>query len=169
MRPWTRILGIDPGFRITGYGVIESNGQESRYVSSGIVEPLKVDNPSERLKIIFDGIRNIIGEFQPNELSIEKVFMHRNADSAIKLGQARAAAICASFDAEVVVYEYAAREVKKAIVGKGAAQKDQVQHMVRILLNYSEPLSSDASDALGIALCHAHFRSSALNLAEVMG
>jgi crossover junction endodeoxyribonuclease RuvC len=168
MRPWTRILGIDPGFRVTGYGLIESNGQESRYVTSGIVQAVKADKPAERLKIIFREVSALIEEFHPDELAIERVFVHRNADSALKLGQARAAAICASFDADMEVYEYAAREVKQAVVGKGGAQKDQVQHMVRILLNYSEPLKEDASDALGIALCHAHSRSSVLRLAEAM-
>ena len=102
-------------------------------------------------------------------MAIERVFVHRNADSALKLGQARAAAICATFATEIPVYEYAAREVKQAVVGKGAAQKDQVQHMVRVLLNLSDPVKGDAADALGIALCHAHSRSSVKQLKEAMG
>jgi crossover junction endodeoxyribonuclease RuvC len=168
MRPWTRIVGIDPGFRITGYGVIESNGQESRYIDSGIFEPKKVSDPAARLQIIFNSVAALIDRHAPDELAIERVFVARNADSALKLGQARAAAICATFAAEIDVFEYAAREVKQAIVGKGGAHKDQVEHMVKILLNLSEPLSADAADALGIALCHAHSRSSQARLAEAL-
>jgi crossover junction endodeoxyribonuclease RuvC len=168
MRRWTRIVGIDPGFRITGYGVIESNGQESRYIDSGIFEPRKVDDPAERLQIIFSSVSALIDRHQPDELAIERVFVARNADSALKLGQARAAAICATFAGEIKVFEYAAREVKQAVAGKGSAHKDQVQHMVRILLNHAEPLTADAADALGIALCHAHSRSSQVRLAEAM-
>jgi crossover junction endodeoxyribonuclease RuvC len=153
---------------VTGYGVIESNGQESRYIASGIVEARKGESASARLQIIFCSVGDLIEQFAPQELAIERVFVHRNADSALKLGQARAAAICASFDADLSVFEYAAREVKKAVVGKGGAQKDQVEHMVRILLNLSDPLTADAADALGIALCHAHSRSSQILLAEAM-
>lgn len=168
MRPWIRILGIDPGFRYTGFGVIESNGQESRYIGSGVIKAIDADAPAARLHIIFDEVANLVTEYQPSELSIERVFVHRNADSALKLGQARAAAICATFSADLPVYEYAARQVKQAIVGKGGAQKDQVQHMVRILLNLSEPVVGDAADALGIALCHAHTRSSQELLKEAL-
>ena len=168
MRAWTRILGIDPGFRITGFGVIESNGQESRYITSGIVPAVKAEGTAARLRIIFSEVTALTAEYHPDELAIERVFVHRNADSALKLGQARAAAICATFEADIPVFEYAAREVKQAVVGKGGAQKDQVEHMVRILLNLDEPATADAADALGIALCHAHTRSSAQLLKEAM-
>jgi len=168
LRAWTRILGIDPGFRITGFGVIESNGQESRYITSGIVPAVKAEGTAARLRIIFSEVTALTAEYHPDELAIERVFVHRNADSALKLGQARAAAICATFEADIPVFEYAAREVKQAVVGKGGAQKDQVEHMVRILLNLDEPATADAADALGIALCHAHTRSSAQLLKEAM-
>jgi crossover junction endodeoxyribonuclease RuvC len=168
VRPWTRILGIDPGFRVTGYGIIESNGQESRHIANGVVKADKAATAAARLQIIFTEIEALIARYHPDELGIERVFLHRNADSALKLGQARAAAICASFAAQVAVYEYAAREVKQAVVGKGSAEKRQVEHMVRILLNLDEPVTGDAADALGIALCHAHTRSSSARLQEAM-
>jgi len=168
MRPWTRILGIDPGFRLTGYGVIESNGQESRYITSGVLQAVKAGGPTARLHLIFDEVAALIDTHRPEELAIERVFVHRNPDSALKLGQARSAAICATFASDLAVFEYAAREVKQAIVGKGSAQKDQVQHMVRVLLNLSSALKEDEADALGIALCHAHSRTSALLLKEAM-
>ncbi len=168
MRAWTRILGIDPGFRITGFGVIESNGQESRYITSGVIPALKEEGTAPRLQIIFSEVAALVGEYHPDELAIERVFVHRNADSALKLGQARSAAICATFGSDMAVYEYAAREVKQAVVGKGGALKDQVEHMVKILLNLDEPVRADAADALGIALCHAHTRSSKQQLEEAM-
>ena len=168
MRSWVRILGIDPGFRTTGYGIIESNGQESRHIASGAIKAVKADSPAGRLKIIFDEVASLAAIHEPQELSIERVFVHRNPDSALKLGQARAAAICACQTFDIPVFEYAAREVKQAIAGKGSAGKDQVEHMVKILLCYSEKLQSDESDALGIALCHAHTRTVKQQYAEAM-
>ena len=159
MRPWIRILGIDPGFRVTGYGVIDTNGQESRYITSGVINAGKIESGSARLEKIFNDVRELVETYAPEEMAVERVFLHRNADSALKLGQARAAAICASFGGQLSVYEYAAREVKQAVVGKGSAAKEQVQHMVRILLSVREPLEIDASDALGVAVCHAHKRT----------
>lgn len=153
-----RIIGIDPGFRLTGYGVIDTDGQSSRYVAHGHVKNT-ADDPAERLKRIFSVMRDVIAEYQPHELAIEKVFVAKNADSALKLGQARSAAICASFEADIPVHEYAARLVKQSITGRGSADKEQVQHMVRVLLSYTGDLTHDESDALGIALCHAHNRS----------
>lgn len=114
------------------------------------------ENFPERLKQIYDGVFRIARDYEPNELAIEQVFVHKNADSALKLGQARGAAICGALAAGLPVYEYAAREVKQALVGKGSADKLQVQHMVKVLLGLSEPLQIDASDALGVALCHQH-------------
>jgi crossover junction endodeoxyribonuclease RuvC len=153
-----RILGIDPGFRLTGYGLIDTNGQESCYVAHGSIRNTSAD-PAVRLKNIFSEIRRIIDTYQPDELSIEKVFVAKNADSALKLGQARSAAICASFDSHVSVHEYAPRLMKQSITGRGSADKEQVQHMVRVLLSYKGSLTLDESDALGLALCHAHARS----------
>ena len=151
----TRILGIDPGSRITGYGVIESLPQGSRYIASGSIR-VKADTFPERLKQIFDGVSEVIALYQPQQMAIEQVFMHKNADSALKLGQARGAAICATLNNSLPVYEYAARQIKQALVGKGNAEKSQVQHMVKILLNIQGDIQVDAGDALGICLCHSH-------------
>jgi crossover junction endodeoxyribonuclease RuvC len=168
MRPWTRVLGIDPGFRVTGYGVLDTNGQQSRYVASGVIKTIQEDSLAGRLEIIFRGVASLVEEHGPEELAIERVFVAKNADSALKLGHARSAAICASFGHAIPVFEYAARQVKLAIVGKGGASKEQVQHMVRVLLTIDGALTMDASDALGIALCHAHSRTVAQQYAEAM-
>jgi crossover junction endodeoxyribonuclease RuvC len=153
-----RILGIDPGSRLTGYGVIEETERGSyRYIASGSIR-IKADSFPERLKQIFDGITEVIALYHPEEMAIEQVFMHKNADSALKLGQARGAAICASMVSGLPVSEYAARQVKQALVGKGSADKSQVQHMVKILLSIQGELQIDASDALGISLCHSHYK-----------
>jgi crossover junction endodeoxyribonuclease RuvC len=169
MRPWIRVVGIDPGFRTTGYGIIDTNGQQSRHVASGVIQVAKIDSVAGRLERIFAETGAILGAYKPRELAVERVFVHKNADSALKLGQARAAAICASFGRNLPVFEYAAREVKLAIVGKGGAAKEQVQHMVRVLLGMDSKLElpEDAADALGIAVCHAHTRNLALRYAEV--
>ncbi len=154
----TRILGIDPGSRITGYGIIEETSRgSSRYIASGSIK-VKANLFPERLKQIFDGVTEVIALYQPTEMAIEQVFMHKNADSALKLGQARGAAICASMVAGLPVSEYAARQVKQALVGKGGADKSQVQHMVKILLCLQGELQEDAGDALGISLCHSHYQ-----------
>jgi len=139
---------------------LESNGQESRYVASGVISAAKkADSVSGRLEVIFNEVSQLVTDFAPQELAVEQVFVHRNPDSALKLGQARAAAICASFGSGIIVFDYAPREVKQAIVGKGSASKEQVQHMVRVLLALKNDLLIDESDALGIALCHAHKRT----------
>ncbi|ORU93418.1 MAG: crossover junction endodeoxyribonuclease RuvC [Cycloclasticus sp. symbiont of Poecilosclerida sp. N] len=150
-----RILGIDPGSRVTGYGVIEVTGRLVKYVDSGCIRTGKGALP-DRLKKIYLGVQEISQHHQPQEMAIEQVFMGRNADSALKLGQARAAAICAVFEEEVAVFEYAARQIKQALVGKGSADKTQVQHMVKILLKLQGDPQMDASDALAVALCHFH-------------
>ena len=150
-----RILGIDPGSRITGYGIIEVDGRQVSYIDSGCIRTNGGDLP-DRLKKIYQGVREITEHYKPQEMAIEQVFMGRNADSALKLGQARAAAICAVFDHEMTVFEYAARQIKQALVGKGSADKTQVQHMVKILLKLQGDPQIDASDALGVALCHFH-------------
>lgn len=162
----TRILGIDPGSRLTGYGVIEKTDRgTTRYIASGCIR-IKADSFPERLKQIFDGITEVIALYQPTEMAIEQVFMHKNADSALKLGQARGAAICASMVAGLPVSEYAARQVKQALVGKGSADKMQVQHMVKILLSIQGELQIDASDALAISLSHAHYQQTAQRLKQ---
>ncbi|GAW85769.1 crossover junction endodeoxyribonuclease RuvC [Bathymodiolus platifrons methanotrophic gill symbiont] len=153
----TRILGIDPGSRLTGFGVIDETATGYQYIASGCLR-IKGDNFPLRLKQIFAGISDIVEQYQPAEMAIEQVFMHKNADSALKLGQARGAAICAVQLFDIPVYEYAARQVKQAVVGKGSADKLQVQHMVKILLGITGELQIDASDALGISICHANFQ-----------
>ena len=153
----SRILGIDPGSRLTGFGVIDTTATGYQYVASGCLR-IKGDDFPLRLKQIFAGISDIVEEHQPTEMAIEQVFMHKNADSALKLGQARGAAICAVQLFDIPVFEYAARQVKQAVVGKGSAGKLQVQHMVKILLGITGELQIDASDALGISLCHANFQ-----------
>ncbi len=151
-----KILGIDPGSRLTGYGIIDFFPSGYRYVTSGTLK-ITGDNFPQKLKQIFDGILQVTNEYQPEQMAIEQVFMSKNADSALKLGQARGAAICAVQMHDIPVFEYAARQVKQTIVGKGGADKIQVQQMVKILLNIQGNMQIDASDALGIAICHAHF------------
>jgi crossover junction endodeoxyribonuclease RuvC len=153
----TRILGIDPGSRVTGYGVVDTDGHSTRYVASGCITCGSKDF-ARRLEIIFDGIQARVAEFAPDEIAIESVFMHRNADSALKLGQARAAAICATFAGEAALFEYAARAVKQAVVGRGGADKQQVQHMIKALMGLRALPAPDEADALAVAICHAHGR-----------
>jgi crossover junction endodeoxyribonuclease RuvC len=160
----TRILGIDPGSRITGFGIVDSDAGGVRYVTSGCIRT-EGSEFAPRLREIYVGVRALMEEHGPQEVAIERVFMHRNADSALKLGQARSAAICATFDAPVGIHEYAARAVKQALVGQGGAEKPQVQHMVKMLLGISAELAADEADALAIALCHAHSRSLVARLA----
>jgi crossover junction endodeoxyribonuclease RuvC len=151
----TRIIGIDPGSRVTGYGIIDQEGQVLRYVASGCIR-IKGEALAERLGMIFTGVQQVIDEYRPGEMAVERVFMNKNADSALKLGQARGAAICAGVTRTVPVNEYAAREIKQAVVGKGGATKEQVQHMVRVLLSLDKQPPSDAADALAVAICHGH-------------
>lgn len=152
-----RILGIDPGSRLTGFGVLDFEADNASYVASGTVQSIDGDFPV-RLKRIFDSISEIVAEFRPDAVAIESVFVHRNAGSALKLGHARSAAICATFETDVEVFEYAPREIKQAVVGTGSATKDQVQHMVVTILNLDGEPSTDAADALATALCHGHQR-----------
>jgi len=153
-----RILGIDPGSRQTGYGIIDSDGRQSAHVDSGCIY-VKGDDFAERLGYIFQQVSEIIVEYQPVELSIEQVFVNKNVDSALKLGQARGAAICAAVNAGLKVSEYTPKAVKSAVVGTGNATKEQVQHMMSMLLQLEKGLQADQADALGIALCHAHNRN----------
>ncbi|MEO7324641.1 MAG: crossover junction endodeoxyribonuclease RuvC [Dokdonella sp.] len=157
----TRIIGIDPGSQRTGVGIIDVDATgKSQHVFHTALNLLGNENFAGRLKQIFDELSSIVSEYKPHEAAIERVFMARNPDSALKLGQARGAAICAVMNRGVGVSEYAAREVKQAVVGSGAGDKTQVQHMVCILLNLSGRLQADAADALAIALAHAHTRAS---------
>jgi crossover junction endodeoxyribonuclease RuvC len=155
----TLILGIDPGSRITGYGVVRDTGRGCEYVASGCIRTGAGELP-ERLQIVYRGVREIIQTYHPVTMGIEKVFMARNADSALKLGQARGAAIVAGAEESLEIAEYSATQVKQAVVGTGSANKEQVQMMVMHKLT-SKP-QIDASDALAIAICHAHTRSSLL-------
>jgi crossover junction endodeoxyribonuclease RuvC len=151
-----RILGIDPGSQRTGYGVIECGGADSTSLVHGCIA-VRGDALNDRLRQIFEGVQKLVERFRPDEVAIERVFVNRNADSALKLGHARGAALCA-VPAAMPVFEYTPRAVKLAIVGFGAAEKAQVAHMIRTLLTLQGKLTADASDALAVAVCHAHSR-----------
>jgi len=151
-----RILGVDPGSRRTGFGVIECRGPDYVHVAHGCLNVGKVAM-AERLRLIFDGLQSLIEEHQPAEVAVERVFVNRNVESALKLGQARGAALCA-VPKGVPLFEYAPRAIKMALVGSGAAEKSQVAHMIMALLRLEERISPDASDALAVAVCHAHSR-----------
>lgn len=150
-----RILGIDPGLRVTGFGVIDKEGQHLHYVASGCIKTPDVELP-ERLKVIFDSLADVIAQHQPHQAAVEKVFVNVNPQSTLLLGQARGAAICAAVTANLPVSEYTALQVKQAVVGNGHAVKEQVQMMVQRLLKLPGMPSPDAADALACAICHAH-------------
>lgn len=157
----TRIIGIDPGSRCTGYGIIDSDGFRHQYVASGFVK-IKGDELPERLGMIFSEISKVIEEWQPLTMGVELVFVDKNVDSALKLGQARGAAICAGTNAKLDVGEYTPRAIKKAVVGVGSADKKQIQQMIKLLLKLDFAPQSDEADGLAIAVCHAnhmHVRS----------
>ncbi|WP_457666462.1 crossover junction endodeoxyribonuclease RuvC [Thiolapillus sp.] len=158
-----RILGIDPGSRVTGFGVIDSDGRQSRHVHSGCIRTASKDF-SARLGEIYCGIQAVLEEHAPQQVAVEQVFMASNPASALKLGHARGAAITAAVIATLPVYEYTPRAVKLALVGTGAAEKEQVQHMVRLLLGVRQRMGLDESDALAVALCHAHTNVNAQKL-----
>jgi crossover junction endodeoxyribonuclease RuvC len=162
------ILGIDPGSQVTGFGVIVLEGKALRYMASGCIRT-RGGEMASRLRIIFEGAAQLVEQYQPDEICVERVFLHRNADSALKLGQARAAALCGTFGRSVPVHEYAAREIKQAITGSGAAEKVQVAHMVRTLLAVRGPLAADAADALAVAICHAQLRTGRALRAKLEG
>ena len=150
------ILGIDPGSRITGFGVIDNQASRIDYIDSGHIK-VSGDSLPQRLGFIFAAVDDVIRKHQAEQMSIENVFMARNADSALKLGQARGAAICAAHQAGLEIAEYAPREIKQTIVGSGAATKEQIQHMVKRLLGIRQDLQADEADGLAIAICHAQF------------
>lgn len=150
-----RILGIDPGLRVTGFGVIDKIGNRLVYVSSGCIKSGEGELP-QRLGVILAGLGEVIGLHQPHQAAVEKVFVNVNPQSTLLLGQARGAAICAAVLQQLPVAEYTALQVKQAVVGNGHAAKEQVQEMVKRLLNLPGVPSSDAADALACAICHAH-------------
>src|SRR5690554_4407095 len=160
------ILGIDPGSRKTGFGIINASGSRTEYITSGVIRIPEIELP-ERLKIIFESVTQIIQQYAPHEVAVEQVFMAKNAASALKLGQARGAAIVAAVAQSLPVAEYEARKVKQSVVGTGAADKHQVQHMVKALLGLSQTPQEDAADALAIALCHASTQRHLIRLAGV--
>jgi crossover junction endodeoxyribonuclease RuvC len=150
-----KILGIDPGLRTTGFGIIQKHGHKLSYVASGTIKTQEADLP-QRLKTILAGVSEIIATYRPDCAAIEKVFVNVNPQSTLLLGQARGAAICALVNADLAVTEYTALQVKKAVAGHGQAQKQQIQEMVSRLLALSGTPGKDAADALGVAICHAH-------------
>lgn len=163
-----RILGIDPGSRITGYGIVELVGQQAICITNGCLR-VGEGELAHRLKSIFTGLQDVIEQHQPDEMAIETVFVQRNVDSALKLGQARGAAISAVAVNLIPVDEYTPMQIKKAVVGKGNASKDQVQHMVKAILNLGKSPAEDAADALAVALCHGYHRQTAQRAPELQG
>jgi crossover junction endodeoxyribonuclease RuvC len=152
------ILGIDPGSRATGFGVIGVQGPRSRYIASGCIRA-GAGEFLQRLQAIFERTRTVFEQYHPDEIAIERVFVHHNADSALKLGHARSAALCATFSRSLPIHEYAPREIKQAVAGTGGADKTQIQTMVKHLLRLDGSIQSDAADALAVAICHAHMRT----------
>ncbi|MFO7603897.1 MAG: crossover junction endodeoxyribonuclease RuvC [Gammaproteobacteria bacterium] len=166
--PGVRILGIDPGSRITGYGIVELVGQKAICIANGC---LRVGDGeiAQRLRHIFTGLQEILEQYQPQEMAIESVFVHRNVDSALKLGQARGVLISAVALNDIPVDEYSPTQIKKAVVGKGNASKAQVQHMVKAILGLGKAPAADAADALAVALCHGYHRQTAQRAPQLEG
>ena len=159
-----RVLGIDPGSQRTGFGIVDAAGSRLTYVASGVIRTGQGDFAA-RLCEIFRCVKTVVAQYQPREIAIERVFVNRNPDSALKLGQARGAAICGTADAQAEVFEYATRQIKQAVVGSGSAEKAQVQLMMKNILKLDGPLSADAADALAIAICHIHTAATLLRQA----
>lgn len=153
--PKIRIIGIDPGLRQTGFGVIDFDKKKPEYISSGVIKTSadNLDLP-ERLKVIFHEVSSVIKKYKPNQMCIEKTFVNMNANSSLALGQARGVSMAAAIQNELKIFEYTALQIKKSVVGNGHAQKIQVQSMIQKLLNLSEMLGPDSSDALACILCH---------------
>jgi crossover junction endodeoxyribonuclease RuvC len=158
-----RILGIDPGSRITGYGVIESDGRKSIHIASGCIRMQQKEIP-QRLGEIYRAVSQVIADYSPSEMAVEEVFVSKNPSSALKLGHARGAAVCAGVMAGLSIAEYTPRMIKQTVVGTGAADKEQVQHMVKLILQLKEKLTADQADALAVAISHAHSNNALLNL-----
>lgn len=160
------ILGIDPGSRITGYGIIKEEQHKLQYIDSGCIRTTTEGSLSQRLLEIFDGICQLMEEYTPDDVAIEQVFMHQNPSSALKLGHARGVAMVAAASHRVKVSEYSAREIKQSVVGYGAAEKAQVKHMVVNILVLNNFPQNDAADALAIAICHSHMRQGLATLQQ---
>jgi crossover junction endodeoxyribonuclease RuvC len=160
------IIGIDPGSRKTGFGIIQYQGDKLTYLTSGVIRVEDLETMGERLQQIFRGIKQMAGQYSPDEMAIEEIFMGKNAASALKLGQARGVAMLAGVELGMPVHEYAARKVKQALVGSGGASKEQVQHMVKVLLGLPSVPQEDAADALAVAICHIN---SSRNLIKMSG
>jgi len=154
-----RILGIDPGTRITGYGIIDVEGNRLRHVDNGIIKTRSSDPLPLRLKIIYDGLSTILKEFSPQAVAVEQVFLAKNPRAALTLGHARGTAVLSAVNLGLEVHEYSALQVKSAVVGYGHAAKQQVQQMVKALINLPEVAQEDAADALAVAICHANSRT----------
>lgn len=163
------ILGIDPGSRVTGYGIIRAVGNRQEYITSGCIRTTDRGDLPERLELIFNGVSQIIDEFSPDEMAIESIFMARSAESALKLGHARGVAIVAGVKQGLPIHEYEARKVKQAVVGSGAATKGQIQDMVVRLLSLPKAPQADAADALAIAICHINTRHNLAKMAKTGG
>jgi crossover junction endodeoxyribonuclease RuvC len=159
-----RILGIDPGTRVTGYGIVEKQGNRLIHVDNGAIYTHSKNELAVRLKTIHDELCRVIAEYGPETAAVEQIFVAKNVLSALKLGHARGAALLAAVNHHLPVFEYTALQVKNAVVGYGNAAKVQVQQMVRILVNLPEVAQEDASDALAVAICHAHSQGQASNL-----
>jgi crossover junction endodeoxyribonuclease RuvC len=162
-----RILGIDPGSRITGYGVIEADGSRHRIIAADVIK-LKGEALPERLGLLLRSLREVIAQHRPGEVAMEQVFVRKNVASALVLGEARGAAICAVAEAGLPLHEYAPASIKLAIAGSGRAEKPQIQQMVKVLLNLPRVPAEDAADALACALCHAHSRTLKLATHKLM-
>ena len=162
-----RILGVDPGSRVTGYGLIEVAGSRQRCVAHDVIR-LPERPLEQRLLLLLTGLRELIAEHRPDEVAMEEVFVRRNVASALVLGQARGAALCAVAEAGLPLHEYAPASIKLAVAGSGRAEKAQIQRMVRVLLNLPKAPAEDAADALACALCHAHSRTLALHTRRVL-
>ncbi|MDZ7751484.1 MAG: crossover junction endodeoxyribonuclease RuvC [Gammaproteobacteria bacterium] len=162
----SRILGIDPGSRITGYGIIDVHKGGNGYVASGCIRTAVTDMP-RRLLLIHEGLETVLARYQPDATAIEQIYVHRNAGSALKLGQARGGAILTAMLHQQPVFEYSPSQIKQAVVGSGRASKEQVQHMVRHLLGLSEAPQEDAADALAVALCHGNTEATFARLPQI--
>lgn len=161
----TRILGIDPGSIRTGFGVVETGGNNSTFcLTHGFISTLENGSVGERLLNIHRSLIHLLETYQPHEVSIEQVFMNSNAQTALKLGQARGVALVAVAQFSLPVFEYSPRTIKKSVAGYGAAEKTQIQHMIKLLLKMSESPQTDAADALAAALCHCHHRRFSLKI-----
>ena len=159
-----RLLGLDPGLRHTGWGVVEAEANRLRFVACGVVDSDGSAEMAARLRAIYDGLAAVIRDFGPGEAAVEETVVNLNASSSLKLGHARGVVVLVAAHGGLVVSEYAAKRVKRAVTGTGAATKEQVAHMVRVLLPGSPPAARDASDALAVAICHAHCRATARRL-----